>query len=153
MKAKSGPSRRQEQASNPFSPYYTRLDMKQARASVSFSAELISWLLSVHMALFFLDGNPRKKERVTITGGLSGLAGLTTPLMAVMQLTTGLLSVRARGDSRSVRFTSGVKTKSILSWRQLERGQITKPPLSLEDLVVISTKVWIGLTEKRVHFA
>lgn len=36
--------------------------MKQARASVSFSAELISWPLSVHMALFFLDRNPRKKR-------------------------------------------------------------------------------------------
>lgn len=58
--------------------------MKQARASVSFSVDLISCLLSVHMALFLLDGNPRK-ERAAITGGLSSLATLTTPLMAVMQ--------------------------------------------------------------------
>lgn len=104
MKAKSGLSQ-QQQASIPFSPYYNRLDMKQAWASVSFSMELISWLLSVHMALFFLDMN-RRKERAAITGGLSSLATLTTPLMAVMQL-TGLLSVRARGDSRSVQQPQG----------------------------------------------
>lgn len=105
MKAKSGLSQQQQQASIPFSPYYNCLDMKQARVSVSFSMELISWLLSVHMALFFLDGNPRK-ERATITGGLSSLAMLTTPLMAVMQLPR-LLSVRARGDSRSVQQPQG----------------------------------------------
>lgn len=61
--------------------------------------KLISWLLSVHMVLFFLDGNPRK-ERAAITGGLGSLATLTTPLMAVMQ-PAGLLSVSAMGDSRS----------------------------------------------------
>lgn len=74
--------------------------MKQAWASVSFRMELISWLLSLHMALFFLDADPRK-ERAAITGGLCSLAALTTPLMAVMQ-PTGLLSVSTRGDSRSV---------------------------------------------------
>lgn len=85
--------------------------MKQARASVSFSVELISWLLSVHMALFFLDQNPRK-ERAAITGGLCSLATLTTPLMAVMQLTR-LLSVRARGGH--VQFNNlGVKTKPFV---------------------------------------
>lgn len=104
MKAKSGLSQ-QQQASIPFSAYNNRLDMKQAWASVSFSTELISWLLSVHIALFFLDGN-RRKERAAITGGLSSLALPTTPSMAVMQL-TGLLSVRARGDSRSVQQPQG----------------------------------------------
>lgn len=66
---------------------------------MSFCMKLISWLLSVHMVLFFLDGNPRK-ERAAITGGLGSLATLTTPLMAVMQ-PAGLLSVSAMGDSRS----------------------------------------------------
>lgn len=106
MKANSGLSQ-QQRASIPFSPYYNRLDMKQARASVSFSMDLISWLLSVHMALFFLDGNPRK-ERAAITGGLSSLATLTTPPTAVMQLPR-LLSVRARGDSRSAQQPRGKK--------------------------------------------
>lgn len=36
--------------------------MRQAWAAVSFSADLISCLLSFHMALLFLDGNPRKED-------------------------------------------------------------------------------------------
>lgn len=130
MKAKSGPS--QQQASILFSPYYNRLDMKQAWASVSLSMDLISCLLSVHMALFFLDGNPRK-ERAAITGGLSSLAMLTTPLMAVMQLTR-LLSVSARGDSRSFQQSRG-KNRALPSRWQLSRGQTC---LSLKVLVEIN---------------
>lgn len=105
-KQRTGLSQQQQQASIQFSHYYNRLDMKQARASVSLSMELISWLLSVHMALFFSGWEPYKRERAVITGGLSSLAMLTTPLMAVMQLTR-LLSVRARGDSRSVQQPQG----------------------------------------------
>lgn len=68
------------------------------------------WLCS------FRDGSPRK-EKATITGGLSSLAMLTTPLMAVMQLTR-LLWVRARGDSRSVQQPQG-KNKILPLWWQL----------------------------------
>lgn len=56
MKANRGPS--QQQASILFSPYYNRLDMKQAWASVSFSVDLISCLLSVHMAFVFSGREP-----------------------------------------------------------------------------------------------
>ncbi|MEQ2278615.1 hypothetical protein AMECASPLE_000716 [Ameca splendens] len=73
--------------------------------------ELISWLVSVHIALLFLDGDPRE-DRAGITGELSSFSLLTTTLLAVMQL-RGLLSVSTKGDSRSVQQPRGV-TKSGL---------------------------------------
>lgn len=138
---------------------YNRLDMKQAWASVSFCVELISWLLLVHMALFFLDRNPRK-ERAAITGGLSSLAMLTTPLMAVMQL-TGLLSVSTKGDSRSAQRLQGGKQKNAflhdcedrlwngvcLRWKVLLKT-------NANQMLSFSLQSWtqmVGFPGKRVH--
>lgn len=65
--------------------------------------------------LCFFGTGALEKEKATITGGLSSLAMLTTPLMAVMQLTR-LLWVRARGDSRSVQQPQGENKILPLWW-------------------------------------
>ena len=119
--------------------------MKQARASVSFSTELISWPLSVHMALFFLDGNPRKKKRERESrdhrraqrlsrAGHPTDGGYATNNRATFGQSDGgwftFSPVYLRGWKQNPSFRDGSSSGR----------QITKPPLSSEDLVVTNAQ-------------
>lgn len=97
------------------------------------------WYQFIWLCFFWMG--TLEKEGAAITGGLSSFAMLTTPLMAVMQLTR-LLSVSARGDSRSVQQPQGKKQKPLFVMAALVTALLAKTHSWLWSLLARFAGKW-----------